>query len=413
MNAGPCMRIKRTLPPAAAPMSGVDIARAAIMSLAGPHAEKRFKKELLENFKVKHCFLVSSGKAALYCILKSLCRLHPDRNEVLIPAFNCYSVPSAVVAAGLRIRLCDVDSATLDFDSAKLAESLQDQRRLLCIVPTHLFGLHANVERLRPLIKDPGVSIVEDAAQVMGSMEAGKPCGTRGDIGFFSLGRGKAFSAYEGGIIVTDNDAAAQCLEEVVGALPDYTPLQTLRLLINAIALWLLADPRFFWLPSGLPFLRLGETIFERSFPLRKLSPLQIGLARNWQPRLRRISAQRRKNAEHWTSFFNATPLPGIEPLVKSIGALPDLLRFPILVSDTRKRDVLLQKSAEQGLGLSITYPKSLDALPELKNQVTEEYPHATQCAATIVTLPIHCFLQKNDFKKIGDLLKTTVEAKK
>ena len=48
--------------------------------------------------------------------------------------------------------------------------------------------------------------IVEDAAQAMGSEDHGVQLGVMGDVGFFSLGRGKAFSTYEGGVILTNND---------------------------------------------------------------------------------------------------------------------------------------------------------------------------------------------------------------
>ena len=75
---------------------------------------------------MKHCFLVSSGKAALTLILQALKELHPERNEVLIPAFTCYSVPSSIVRAGLKVKLCDISPDTLDFDYNQLEKILND-----------------------------------------------------------------------------------------------------------------------------------------------------------------------------------------------------------------------------------------------------------------------------------------------
>ena len=109
------LKPQRTLPPAASPIGFIDIAHGIAALRHGEKTRERFKSELQQYFGVKHVFLVSSGKAALFCILKALQKLHPDRNEVLVPAFNCYSVPSAVLAAGLKIRLCDIDPNTLDF----------------------------------------------------------------------------------------------------------------------------------------------------------------------------------------------------------------------------------------------------------------------------------------------------------
>jgi dTDP-4-amino-4,6-dideoxygalactose transaminase len=119
------MRIGRTLPPAAAPIYWRDIV-SGLKSLLRRQAElDRFQSELKEFFGMKHCLLVSSGKAALTVILQALKEMHPDRDEVLIPAFTCYSVPSSIVRAGLKVRLCDIDPNTLDFDFQELKKILK------------------------------------------------------------------------------------------------------------------------------------------------------------------------------------------------------------------------------------------------------------------------------------------------
>jgi dTDP-4-amino-4,6-dideoxygalactose transaminase len=164
------MRIGRTLPPAATPIGIGDFWSGVCGVLAGQRELERFQMELKEHFGVKHCFLVSSGKAAFALILLALRQLTPNRDEVLIPAFTCYSVPSSIVRTGLRLRLCDLQPDGLDFDFAQMAAMLSNESadRTLAIVPTHLFGLPADVGRLRELTRDRGVAIVEDAAQAMG-----------------------------------------------------------------------------------------------------------------------------------------------------------------------------------------------------------------------------------------------------
>ena len=242
------MRIGRTLPPAATPIGIRDIVSGVRGIVHGRKELERFRSELREHFGVKHCFLVSSGKAALALVFLALKELFPGRDEVLIPAFTCFSVPSSVVRAGLRVRLCDVHPDSLDFDFMQLSATLSEgsrprepdaylgggvtnvapnisgaddpsdsTKRLLAVVPTHLFGYAADVPRLRTLIQDPGVTIVEDAAQAMGETWEGRKLGTLGDVSFFSLGRGKAFSTVEGGIILTDRDDFAEVLEPSCG----------------------------------------------------------------------------------------------------------------------------------------------------------------------------------------------------
>ena len=110
------MRIGRTLPPAAAPLTLRDLISGVRALMIGPVELEKRRQELRAYFGTNHCFLVSSGKAALTLILQALKDVHPDRDQVLIPAFACYSIPSAIARAGLTIQLCDIDPATLDFD---------------------------------------------------------------------------------------------------------------------------------------------------------------------------------------------------------------------------------------------------------------------------------------------------------
>jgi dTDP-4-amino-4,6-dideoxygalactose transaminase len=394
------MKCRRTLPPAAAPIGLVDILQGIMALTRGKKERDEFGGGLRRYFGVNHCFLVSSGKAALYCILKALQKLHPDRDEVLVPAFNCYSVPSAVLAAGLKIRLCDVDPNTLDFDPTGLSKALLDNRRLLCVVPTHLFGLPANVRVLRGMLHDNAIAVIEDAAQAMGSVHDGARLGLMGDVGFFSLGRGKALSTYEGGIIVTDNDVLGVAIGEVVAGLPEYSAFQIVRLIFNALAITALSHPMLFWIPKGLPFLKLGETLFEHTFSICVVSPFQAGLAWNWEKKLNGLSDQRKARADRWAAYFQNNPFPGVSSFIRD-GERPNLLRFPLRVIDAEKREKLLQKSEERGLGISETYPLSLDALPELLSHVSTPCPNARACAATLLTLPIHCFVSGNDEKNI------------
>src|SRR5947208_14968816 len=124
------MRIGRTLPPAATPIGVREIVSGLCGIFRGRKELGRFRSELKEHFGVKHCFLVSSGKAAFTLILLALKELFPDRDEVLIPAFTCYSVPSSVVPSGRRIRLCDVRPDSFDFDFDKLSTLLSASSHL-------------------------------------------------------------------------------------------------------------------------------------------------------------------------------------------------------------------------------------------------------------------------------------------
>jgi perosamine synthetase len=393
------MRIGRTLPPAAAPLRFKDIVSGVAALFGGTKAVERFNGEIQAHYRVKQSFLVSSGKAALALILQALHEISPERDEVLIPAYTCYSVPSAIVRAGLKIRLCDVDAETLDFDFSSLEEKLENPR-LLCVLPTHLFGLPADIGRVRKSAEKRRVFVVEDAAQAMGGERDGKKIGTLGDVGFFSTGRGKAISTVEGGIILTDDDLIGQAIAKRLAAVPAYEISACLKLIFYAFALYLLINPRIYWLPKSLPFLELGKTRFDPSFMIRKMSSFQAGMAAGWQTKLANFSKVRSMNASKIASEVVSPPLTNAD-------AVPGLIRLPILVQDSDRRGEILELSDKMGLGISEVYPDSIDGIEALENQaIRESFPQAKVLSRKILTLPVHPFVNEKDIGLITAMLR-------
>ncbi len=396
------MLIKRTLPPAAAPIPIHAVFRGFKGVMRGQAEIDDFMLSLKDHFKVKHCFLLSSGKAALTIILRALKQNFPDRNEVLIPAFTCYSVPSAIIRAGLKVRLCDVNPATLNYDDEKLKATLKHTDRLLAIVGNHLFGIPSDINRIRTLLIDPEVFIIEDAAQAMGNVFNKKLLGTLGDIGFFSLGRGKAFSTVDGGIVLTNSDGMAERIESVIPNFAVQSSAHRLNHLAYAIALSAFMHPSFFWIPKSMPMLKLGETIFDPEFPIKQFSAFQAGLARNWKMAIAAFQQVRAGHAAFWAHALGH--FDWIESIPKTNGRVPayPLLRFPVLVQNAALRENLLEMSDQQGLGLMPSYPDSIDAIGELKYEsCATDFPGAKACAERLLTLPVHGFLSSKDRQRI------------
>jgi len=428
------IRFGRSLPPAAAPIR----ARECIWGICGifrGHRElDRFQSELKEYFGVKHCFLVSSGKAAFALILLALKELFPDRDEVLIPAFTCYSVPASISRAGLRIRLCDLHPDSLDFDFAQMSSMLSGGtgplqeassidgataspvpplrvvenpgklgNRILAVVPTHLFGIPADVPRLRKMVQDLGITVVEDAAQAMGETWQGGKLGTFGDVSFFSLGRGKALSSVEGGVIITDRDDIAEAIHGLIKPLPQYGWWGQAGLIVKALGMMLFTHPSLYWVPLSLPFLKLGQTLFEPHFPILKMSSFQAGLAKNWRERLAQSRDGRKKTVDRWIAILEARRIRGSHFVnAQSLG----LLRFPLRVSDKAKRGALLRESAWMGLGIMSVYPASINAIPELQRTFKgRAFAVAESRARELVTLPTHGYLTEDDVAAICRLM--------
>lgn len=388
------IRFGRTLSPAASPVYLDTILSGIAGFCEGEGAVRKFADELKSFYQVRYCFAVSSGKAALVLILQALHEINQDRDEVLIPAYTCYSVPSAIVRAGFRVRICDMAPGTFDFDFDRIGEELENPR-LLCVIPTHLFGVPADIDRLKSLIGQRDIFVLEDAAQAMGGEWNGKKMGAQGDAGFFSMGRGKPFSTVEGGIVLTDNTLIGRILEKRLESINGYGICAGLKLVVKAVALWALIYPGIFWLPKSLPFLKLGETRFDPSFPIRKLSSFQAGMAKTWKITLNRFKADRSANANNIAGY-------GIRPSGVHGEAIPDLIRYPLLVADTETKKKLLHASERMGLGISDGYPDSIDGIDNLKHLFEKNsFPVAKDIAQRIVTLPVHPYVSCRDIGTI------------
>ncbi len=379
------MKIQRTIPPAAAPLDWKDMASGLLGSVRGKRGLRRLEQELKEYFNVEHVFPVSSGKAALTIILKALQTLLPYKREVLVPAYTCFSVPSAIVKAGLRIAACDIARSSFDFDYDLLQKELN--RYTLCVVSTHLFGLPADTDRVKSLCQPRRIFVVEDAAQAMGGRRQERKLGTIGDVGFFSLGRGKNITCGSGGIIVTNDKRIGQAIAIQYAGLESPGVLENIKEFMQLLAMKVLMHPGLYWVPAGMPSLGLGETIFHKDFPIKRMSGMKAGLLKRWESSLMRTNRIRRAT----TAFFKTelavnTPESEVHPC----------LRLPMLAKNRSDRNKIYLRGKTQGL--SLMYPSPVNEIAEIKGHFHGmEYPVAKDIAGRLFALPTHPLLTERD----------------
>ncbi len=383
------MRIKRTIPPTAAPINLKDILHGLAGFFFGKRYIKRLEGELKEYFGVKHVFLVSSGKAALTLILLALKSLKPDKKEVLIPAYTCFSVPSAIVKAGLKVSLCDIDPSNFDFDYELLAEAIGEDT--LCVVPNHLFGISADIDRINSICRERNAFVVEDAAQAMGCRYNDKLLGTIGDVGFFSLGRGKNITCGSGGIIVTNSDKIALAISKQCSNIQYPGKIESVKDFLKIMLMAIFIHPFLYWFPSGLSFLKLGETIFYKEFPIKRLSGIQAGLLNNWQRRLENLNQIRKENSKYFCSTLAST-------LTFYKGSSIPFLRLPFIAENREIKERIYSFSKKEGLGINHMYPTPINEIKEIQGRFNgKTYPSAKGVSETLLTIPTHQLLSKKD----------------
>lgn len=142
---------------------------------------------------------VNSGTAALLLALEAL-GIGPG-DTVLVPAFTFPSTANVVEKVGARVRFVDVDENTFNIDPEDLKDKCTDECR--AVIPVHLFGVPADMDRVIAFAGGKGLSVIEDAACALGASLGGRMCGTIGDAGCFSFHPRKLVTTGEGGMVVS------------------------------------------------------------------------------------------------------------------------------------------------------------------------------------------------------------------
>lgn len=362
------------------------------------------KQSIRTKFNVKHCFFVSSGRAALLLLLQSLRKLSsPGKSYVIIPSYTCYSVPAAVVRAGLKIRICDIDKDTLDYNINKL--SSMDFSDVLCIVTSNLFGIPDDLIALEKIASEKGVFLIDDAAQCMGGKVQDRYSGTLGDAGIYSLGIGKNITSIQGGIIVTNSDNIATLLSQTIIHLPEMSYSNNILNMVQLIGYAIFLHPSLCWMPANLSFLNLESNKFETDFSVKSYSNVLGAMAMQLFNRLDEISEIRIRKARYLEQHLNI--IDSISLIRHHLYTSPVYLRFPILIDNSKIRDAVIRVLREKRLGVAEPYPYPVSDISEKEhNDTSEDRSNGRFVASQLITLPTHPYASENDLDTIISVIK-------
>ncbi len=160
--------------------------------IGGPQVAA-FEREYAEFIGVPHCTAMANGTDAIEITLRAL-GVGPG-HECILPANTFIATAEAVCRAGARpvlVDCADDDTYLIDTEAVEAAVT----PRTTAIIPVHLYGQAAPVERLRPLASRTGAWLVEDAAQSQGARRNGTSAGALGDAAATSFYPGKNLGAY-------------------------------------------------------------------------------------------------------------------------------------------------------------------------------------------------------------------------
>ncbi len=164
-----------------------------------------FISKFEENFAkwcgVKYAISCSNGTVALHLALMAI-NIKPD-DEVIVPNFTFISTANAVSYIGAKPVLVDVNEATWNIDPTEIEKSITGKTK--AVIPVHLYGFPAQMNRITKIAKKYNLFIIEDAAEAHGAQVNQKLVGSIGDIGCFSFYGNKIITTGEGGMLTTNN----------------------------------------------------------------------------------------------------------------------------------------------------------------------------------------------------------------
>jgi dTDP-4-amino-4,6-dideoxygalactose transaminase len=170
-----------------------------------PHEETecgRLEDGLCRFFGSKHALATSSGTTAL--ALAIMAAGIPPGSAIACPGFTFVATPSAIVLAGCKPFLTEVDE-NLHLDVADLRRRWTPAIKAIMVV--HMRGFAANMAALTSFAAEMGVPVIEDAVPALGAELNGRKLGTFGLAGAFSTQSDKSLNCGEGGFLITDDSA--------------------------------------------------------------------------------------------------------------------------------------------------------------------------------------------------------------
>lgn len=324
-----------------------------------------FEREFATYVGTGHCVGVANGTDALELALRGLGVGRGD--EVIVPANTFIATAEAVSAVGASPVLVDVDEEHLLIDPAAVERAITDRTR--AILPVHLFGQTAFVERL-----DFGIPILEDAAQSQGARRHGRPAGSLGRVAATSFYPGKNLGAAgDAGAVVTDDGELAERVR-VLSA-------------------------------HGSPVKYVHDVVGRNS----RLDTVQAVVLQAKLTRLEKWNQLRREAAERYAGLL--ADVPGVRVPTSAPGN-DDV--WHLYVVRLGERDRVLAELDTAGIGAGIHYPTPihLTAAYGGLGAGPGSFPVAERAASEILSLPMFPHLTLEQQEQVVAALRAAVSGR-
>ncbi len=383
--------------PAYSPLPLRAVAHGLTAALGGTDPRPRLERLLVERYGAREAILTGSGTQALQSALAWAKAAGRVGAGVALPAFGCFDLATAVVGADVPVLFYDLEPTTLQPDPESLERALGAGAGVLVITP--LFGYPVAWRSVLEAAGRHGALVVEDAAQGFGLEPT-----THGALMVLSFGRGKGWTGGRGGALLVAREGAPKGdPPALLSPAPRTGPGTAARLL----AQWTLGRPAFYGLPSALPWLALGETVYHEPEKPRGMDRAAAATALATLAASEEEVRFRRGTAEEIQARMEDHPSDGVRFIAPpGSGASPAYLRLPVLTSVGLGG--LPNPLAAARSGVFTSYPRALPDLPPLRARIVErarDFPGAFRLVEGLLTLPCHSLLSGGEIATLAHIL--------
>lgn len=375
---------------------GRALGRACAFSLGAPGdgaaARASVASAVAGTFGASHVTLTDSGTSALVLALRLAV---PTGGTVAFPGYACIDLAAAARFAGVRVRVYDLDPATMSPDLGSLDAALA--RGAQAVLAVHLYGYAADLPAIRAVASARGAPVIEDAAQGAGGTLHDRRLGALGDLSILSFGRGKGTTGGNGGALLSFSPDWDERVRQMSRALQPASA--GWGDLTAAAAQWALGRPSLYALPAFMPGLRLGEMVYHPAHEPASLSVAAGTLVQQALLMNDREVEERRRNASALAEVIQwDESLAAIRPVH---GCRPGFLRLPVVDRASR--------GERPALGVMRGYPRTLLEQAELQPCLMAgepETPGARDLRESLMTLPTHSMMTSADIRAVSQWLR-------
>jgi perosamine synthetase len=393
------MEFRRQLPVYSPIPASAALAAATRLMGVGDDPRPRLTDLLQREYDSPCVLLCRSGTQALTVAIREACGRVSGEAPVALPAFSCFDVGTAAIAADVRVSFYDLDPQTL-------APELQSLERVLragalVVVTAPLYGVPLDWDALSALAGRYGAILIEDAAQGIGALWKGRRLGSIGETATLSFGRGKGWTGGQGGAFLTRSSERTRATELATPGFFDQA-----RAVLALAGQWALGRPAVYGIPSSIPALGLGETLYRAPQPERSLSRAAAAALLASREASEREAEVRKATAKELLAAIADNPR--LAAISTDRDATPGYLRLPLRVPGGMA--AFASRSRAVALGIAPSYPSSLADLPQVvgrREGPERGWPGAQALVRELVTLPTHSRLRSRELTEIASMLRS------